>query len=325
MKKILLPFIIVLLTNAMFAQPTNTNISNGNIFDGEPYLAINPANNQNLVTAWMGMKFTNGLFRIAIKTRASFDGGTTWSAVNTMPHMGTAYGSADPSMAFDANGFLYLCYIDYKQNPDSGGIYVSRSADGGLNWDAPSKAFDMYDVANKRPIDRPWLVVDKSSTANAGTLYITTKPAPWIAPPNRPYYKMSSDSGHTWTAIANLDGAGYLTGNSIAAPMAAPVTTIDGKFCAIYPSYVASQNILPCYYFASSNNQGQSFNYNLVYATAPAGADSNLKNGYQLIAHPNDANKLFFVGPVSQNGDADIKALNSTDGGQTWSSTSACE
>jgi hypothetical protein len=320
MKKILLPFIIVLLTNALFAQPTNTNISNGNIFDGEPYLAINPTNNQNLVTAWMGMKFTNGLFRIALKTRASFDGGTTWSAVNTLPHMGTAYGSADPSMAFDANGYLYLSYIDYKQNPDSGGIYVARSADGGLNWDTPSKAFDMYDVANKRPIDRPWLVVDKSAIANAGTLYITTKPAPWIAPPNRPYYKVSSDSGHTWTAIANLDGTGYLTGNSIAAPMAAPVTTIDGKFCAIYPSYVASQNILPCYYFASSNNQGQTFNYNLVYATAPAGADSNLKNGYQLIAHPNDANKLYFVGPVSQNQDADIKAMNSTDGGQTWSS-----
>ena len=237
MKKILLSFIIVLLTNALYAQPTNTNISNGLLFDGEPYLAINPTNNQNLVSAWMGMKFTNGLFKIAIKTRASFDGGNTWSTVNTLPHMGTAYGSADPSMAFDANGFLYIAYIDYKQNPDSGGIYVARSADGGLNWDTPSKAFDMYDVANKRPIDRPWLVVDHSATANAGTLYITTKPAPWIAPPNRPYYKVSSDSGHTWTAIANLDGTGFLTGNCIAAPMAAPVTTIDGRFCAIYPSY----------------------------------------------------------------------------------------
>jgi hypothetical protein len=319
MKKYILLFALYFTFDALFAQPTNTNISNSNIFDGEPYLIINSTNNQNLVTAWMGMKFTNGLFRIAIKTRASFDGGATWSAVNTLPHMGTAYGSADPSMAFDANGYLYLSYIDYKQNPDSGGIYVARSADGGLNWDAPSKAFDMYDVANKRPIDRPWLVVDKSSTANAGTLYITTKPAPWIAPPNRPYYKVSSDSGYTWTSIANLDGTGYLTGNSVAAPMAAPVTTIDGKFCAIYPSYVASQNILPCYYFASSINQGQSFNYNLMYATAPAGADTNLKSGYQLIAHPSDANKLYFVGPVSQNQDADIKALNSTDGGQTWS------
>jgi len=320
MKKYLLPFLFVLFVQLVFAQPNNTNMSNGNLFDGEPYIAINPTNNQNLVSVWMGMKFSNGLFRIAIKTRASFDGGDTWSAVATLPHMGSAHGSADPSLAFDQNGFLYAAYIDYKQNPDSGGIYVARSADGGLSWDVPSKAFDMYDVANKRPIDRPWLVVDKSSTANAGTLYITTKPAPWIAPPNRPYYKVSADSGHTWTNISVLDGAGFLVGNSIAAPMAAPVTTSDGKFCAVYPSYVSSQNILPCYYFASSNNQGQSFTYDLVFATVPAGADTNLKNGYQLIAHPSDANQLYFVGPVSQGGDADIKAMHSLDGGQTWSS-----
>jgi hypothetical protein len=320
MKRYLLPFLFVLFVQLIFAQPNNTNISNGNLFDGEPYIAINPANPQNIVTAWMGMKFSNGLFRTAIKTRSSFDGGDTWSTVNTLPHMGTAYGSADPSLAFDANGYLYCCFIDYKQSPDSGGIYVARSADGGLSWDVPSKAFDMYDVAYKRPIDRPWLVVDKSLTANAGTLYITTKPAPWIAPPNRPYYKVSIDSGHTWTPINSIDGTGYLVGNSIAAPMAAPITTVDGKFCAVYPSYVSSQNILPCYYFASSNNQGQNFNYDLVFATVPAGADSNLKNGYQLIAHPGDASKLYFVGPVSQAGDADIKAMHSNDGGQTWSS-----
>jgi hypothetical protein len=319
MKKYILFLSFSLAFVAINAQPNNINLSNGNLFDGEPYLCINPINNQHIVCAWMGMKFTNGQFKIAIKTRASFNGGNTWSVVSTLPHMGAGHGSADPSMAFDASGFLYLSYIDYKQNPDSGGIYVTRSSNGGLNWDTPSKAFDMYDVAGKRPIDRPWLVVDKSSTANAGTLYITTKPAPWIAPPNRPYYKVSSDSGHTWTAIANLDGTGYLTGNSIAAPMAAPVTTIDGKFCAIYPSYVPLQNILPCYSFASSSNQGQSFNYNIVYAAIPAGADSNLKNGYQLISHPSDANKLYFVGPFSQAGDADIKAFNSIDGGQSWS------
>ena len=166
------------------AQPANTNISNSILFDGEPFLAINPANNQNLAVAWMGLQFSSGQFRIAIKTRASFDGGSTWSPVNSLPHFGSGYGSADPSLAFDRNGLLYACYIDYRESPDSGGIYVARSFDGGLTWDTPSLAFDMYDDPVKRPIDRPWLVVDKSSTPNFGTLYITTKPAPWIAPPS---------------------------------------------------------------------------------------------------------------------------------------------
>ncbi len=320
MKKLILFFIVFLFVQIANAQPVNTNISNGVIFDGEPYLAINPTNNQNLVAAWMGMKFTNGLFRIAIKTRASFDGGTTWSTAAVLPHFGSSYGSADVSMAFEKNGLLYISYIDYRQAPDSGGIYLARSLNGGLSWDTPSKAFDMYDVINKRPIDRPWLVVDNSNTENEGILYITTKPAPWIAPPNRNYFKASADSGHTWTTIASLEGGTHLIGNAIAAPMAAPATTVNGKFCAIYPSYVSSQNIYPAYYFASSANQGQSFSYSTVYAALPAANDTNFKNGYQLITHPSDANKLVFLTPDAQNGDADIKAFRSSDEGQTWSS-----
>jgi hypothetical protein len=73
-------------------------------------------------------------------------------------------------------------------------------------------------------------VVDNSTSSNSGTLYITTKPAPWIAPPNRNYFKCSSDSGHTWTPLANVDGGNYLVGNSIAAPMASPACSMNGKF-----------------------------------------------------------------------------------------------
>lgn len=319
MKKIHCLIFSIVLIQISFAQPANTNISNGVLFDGEPFLAVNPTNNQNLVAAWMSLQFSGGL-KIAIKTRASFNGGNSWSSPVVLPHFGTGFGSADVSMAFDKNGLLYIAYIDYKQAPDSGGIYVARSFNGGLNWDTPSKAFDIYDVPIKRPVDRPWLVVDNSNTINSGTLYITTKPAPWIAPPNRNYFKASVDSGHTWTSIANVDGGTHLVGNLIAAPMATPATTANGNFCAIYPSYVTSQNPLPAYYFAKSNNQGVSFNYTTVYAAIPAANDTNLKNGYLLLANPVDSNKLIFLFSDAQNGDADIKALNSNDGGQTWGS-----
>jgi hypothetical protein len=78
MKKLLTLVLFTLLIQLGISQPVNTDLSNGLIFDGEPYLAINPTNNQNIVAAWMGMKYTSGLFRILIKTRASFDGGNTW-------------------------------------------------------------------------------------------------------------------------------------------------------------------------------------------------------------------------------------------------------
>ncbi|MEI8204199.1 MAG: exo-alpha-sialidase [Bacteroidota bacterium] len=300
------------------AQPVNTNISNGVIFDGEPYVAVNPTNPQNLVAAWMGIKLISGQFPVSIRTRASFDGGNTWSTAIMMPHFGSGFGSADPSMAFDKNGLLYVCYIDYRQSPDSGGVYVARSHDGGLTWDSPSKAFDAYDVAAKRPIDRPWLVVDNSNTPNFGTLYITTKPAPWIPTPNRNYYKVSLDSGHTWSTISNVDGGTHLVGSAIAAPMATPATTVSGKFCAVYPSYVGSQNVYPAYYLATSADKGQTFSYTTVYSALPGANDTNYKNGYQLITHPTDSNKMVFLSPDALNGDDDIMAYSSTNGGQTW-------
>ena len=321
MKKQLALVLFSLLIQLGNSQPVNSDLSNGLIFDGEPYLAINPTNNQNMVAAWMGMKYTSGLFRILIKTRASFDGGNTWSTYNTLPHLGTGFGSADVSMAFDKNGLLYLAYIDYKQSPDSGGIYVTRSMDGGLNWDTPSKAFDMYDVPLKRAIDRPWLVVDNSNTANTGTIYITTKPAPWITPPNRNYYKVSTDSGHTWSAIANVDGGTHLVGDLIAAPMAAPATTINGTFCAMYPSYVASQNIYPAFYLAKSYDKGQTFTYTTAYTTIASTIDTNFKVGYHLATSPIDSNKMVFLSPKSTSGDVDIVALYSNDAGQTWSNS----
>jgi hypothetical protein len=316
--KLFIAYLFLLGGGVISAQPANTNISNGLLFDGEPYLAVNPTNNQNLVAAWMGLKLTSGQLKIAIKTRTSFDGGNSWSIVNTLPHFGTGYGSADVSMAFDKSGLLYICYIDYKQSPDSGGVYVARSSDGGLNWDTPTLAIDMYDDPSKLPIDRPWLVVDHSNTSNAGTLYITTKPPSWIPAPNRNYYKVSTDSGFTWTTIRNIDGGNHLVGNLIQAPMAAPATTLNGNFCAIYPSYVTSQNILPAFYFATSNNQGQSFNYTTVFTAVPAANDTNYKNGYQLLANPADSNQLILFIPDAQNGDGDIEALHSNDGGQTW-------
>jgi hypothetical protein len=318
MKKLLL-LIILFCTSIFTNAQSNINLSNANIFNGEPYLAINPTNTQNLVAAWMSMTFSSGQFVIGIKTRASFDGGTTWSTANILPHFGTGFGSADVSMVFDKNGTLFLSYIDYKQTPDSGGVYVTRSFNGGLNFDAPNKSFDMYEAGTKKPIDRPWLVIDNSNNTNKGTLYITTKPPSWVALPNRNYFKTSSDSGHTWSTIANVDGGSHLVGSLIAQPMATPAVTNNGKFCAVYPSYVTAQNVLPAYYMAASHNKGQNFTYSTVYAATPANADANLKLGYRLIASPSDSNKLCFFIVNAKNGDADIMAINSTDGGQNWS------
>jgi len=312
-------FLSAIYSRPCFAQPANTNISNAIAFDGEPYIAVNPVNEQNLVAAWMGEQYTGGTFKIAITIRSSFDGGNTWSTAVYLPHANVTFGSADVSLAFDKTGLLYLCYIDFDQTNSTGGDYVTRSLNGGLTWDNATEAIDVSDAPGKAPVDRPWMVVDKSNTPNAGTIYITSKPAYWIPPPNRNYYTVSTDSGHTWSAIANVDGGNYLVGNIIAQPMAAPVTTINGNFCAVYPSYLSSQNINAAFYLATSKNKGQSLSYTTVYTGTATPVDTNLKSGYRLAACATDSNKLAFVAVDGTLGEADVYALHSNNGGQTWS------
>src|SRR6185436_19912413 len=113
------------------SQLQNINVSGGVSFDGEPFLAVNPVNPQNMVIAWMGVTIVGGV-KIWIKSKASFDGGTSWGSYNVQSHLAPTTHSADVSMCFRSDGTLFMSYIDYRQNPDSGDVIVSRSIDGGI-------------------------------------------------------------------------------------------------------------------------------------------------------------------------------------------------
>src|SRR5437764_8388626 len=114
MKKPLLILLCLFLFKLSSAQISNINISNGVTFDGEPYLAVNPANPQNMVIAWMGVTITGGI-RVSIKSKASFDGGQTWGSYHVQPHVSSTHHSADVSMSFSNDGTLYMSYVDYRQ------------------------------------------------------------------------------------------------------------------------------------------------------------------------------------------------------------------
>ena len=73
--------ILLVFSGPAFGQ--DTRISVGEIFDGEPFMTINPSNPQHLVVAWMGF---DGLDLVQIKVRISLDGGTTWSTPIDIPH-----------------------------------------------------------------------------------------------------------------------------------------------------------------------------------------------------------------------------------------------
>lgn len=309
MKKLL--YFAIFLSSYVSAIAQNQNLSGGAVFEGEPFLAVNPNNSQHIVVAWMG--FTGGP-GLSIKTKASFNGGVSWSTVKVLPHFSASFKSADPSLVFDNAGIVYACYIDYRESPDSGGVYVIKSMDGGLNWVMPSKAIDIFADGSKKPIDRPWMSIDKINNH----LYITSKPPSWVAAPNRPYFVASTDAGSSWQTIRYLDTLGFLTGNFIAAPMATNAVSSDGVFYAVYPSYVPSQNVLPGYLLAKSTSDGATFSYSPVLYTSVTGSDTLAKLGYKLLSDPSNPDHLVFVYLLKPSGDLDVFIAESYNAGTSW-------
>ena len=311
----LLPFLLI----SFLSLAQNQNISGGVIFEGEPYMIQNPKNPNHFVVAWIGYIFGKP---ISIKTKATFDGGKTWSNYSFLPHHGTSFHSADPSMAFDKNGNLFACYIDHYETAttDSGGVYVAKSLDGGLTWTGgTSKVIDINADGTKYPLDRPWLSIDNSNGAFQGHQYVTTKPAPWVAAPNRPYFEYSTN-GSTWLPWRHLDTTNFLVGNFISAPMAVCATASNGNLFCLYPSYVSSQNILPGFILAKSTNGGVTFSYHgAFYQTSNQGTkDTSAKLGYHIFIDPTDTNHIAFIAAGNPVNDYDIFLVESKDGGNTW-------
>lgn len=306
-------FICFLVFNT-FAQ--NFNLTNVSTFEGEPYLAINPTNPQNIAVAWMGYVFGGGT-SLSIKTKMSVNGGLTWSSTQIIPHKSSSFKSADPTMAFDATGKLFLAYIDYRQSPDSGGVYLVTSNDGGATWSSPTLVISALADGSKIPLDRPWLTVD-----NAGnTICVTTKPAPWVSPPNRPYFTNSTNGGMSFNQWRYLDTTNYLVGNNIAAPMAVPAIT-GNTLIAIYPSYLPSQSPFAKYILAKTTNSGGTFTYSTVINNPFNSGASNdsAKLSYRLIVNPSNSNHYVFTIIGSLSGvDLDVYIIETLDGGVTWS------
>jgi hypothetical protein len=306
---------IVALTNAQ-----NLNLSTGVVFDGEPFIAVNPNNNQHLVVAWMGFQFGQ---KIVIKTKVSFDGGNTWSSSTSLPHIEATNGSADPNMYFDDDGNVYLCYIDFdNEDFENGYVVVSKSSDG-LTWDPPVIAIDIEDCPGKLCVDRPWMVIDRSGGALDGNIYISsmTLDHPDVVPPMHPFLVTSFDGGQSFTAPRHLDTINYLVGNEIKQPMPSPAMSANGTLHAIYPTYETSQNVFPQYIHVTTQDGGNSLNHNVQETVMQATGFQvypDTKSAHLLVADPSDENHLALLFLRIDDADFNVYLSESFDAGQNW-------
>jgi hypothetical protein len=134
-----------------FAPGCGQEVVCGTVYVGsevEPYVAINPANSQNLVGVWQQDRWSNGGAQ-GLLAAFSTDGGQTW-ITRQAPFSRCSGGHAlnggdyaratDPWITFGADGTAYwmaMTITDVPSGENISAMRVSRSTDGGNTWSQP--------------------------------------------------------------------------------------------------------------------------------------------------------------------------------------------
>lgn len=176
-----------------FRLPGNMTLDDA----AEPFVAVNPTNPKNIVTAWIQGPIQNNV------AAASFDGGTTWQQV-TLPLTTCSGGSyslaGDPWLSFAPSGDLYAIGLAGPSLSSISAV-VCKSSDGGLQWSSPvvldtprfspDKTTITADPTDSHFVYAAW---DRLNFKNRGELGFTR----------------STDGGKTWEAprsiFATLNG-----------------------------------------------------------------------------------------------------------------------
>lgn len=111
----------------------------------EPFVAVNPANENNLVGGWQQDRWSNGGSN-ATYYGYSTDAGTTWHNSSLQPKFSRCTGggpnnggdyerATDPWVTVSPNGIAYSFALGFNQTLSAeNAMLVSRSADGGNTW-----------------------------------------------------------------------------------------------------------------------------------------------------------------------------------------------
>jgi hypothetical protein len=143
------------INEAALSVAPNEAVATGSGVQQNPSIAVDPANPDHIVVAYMDNTLVNTGYA-GIGVAVSTDGGSTWQHTSIPLPSGFNQGAATPTVQFDGRGNVFvefmaatflgpnkpaLTFPNNTQVSDgfesNNGIFVSRSSDGGLTWGLP--------------------------------------------------------------------------------------------------------------------------------------------------------------------------------------------
>ncbi len=239
----------------------------------------------------------------------TFDGGQTWQD-ELIPGLDDFDAAGNPSVAIGRNGRAWFCGIHFNRDNDRGGIFISRSEDGGLNWGELTYLIVHPDEQNPPFEDKPYIAVDNTEGEFDGRLYVS-----WTRfGTGQIYFSRSENDGDDWTEPMRLyenNGQGSL-----------PVVASDGGLYVIWKDYTEDR-IIGRY----SNDGGESFRDifvvtetdGLSYYLAPTELRVNSIPSVAIdISNEEHRDRIYVAWADERNGDTDILMVWSDDGAENW-------
>lgn len=188
-----------------------------------------------------------------------------------------------------------------------------------MTWTSPVEAVDGL-VTSDKPVDRPWIVADKTGGSYDGNLYITTKNYEDGITTNHVYFTKSTDNGLTWDPLTIVDDS---IPCDLVTSMGALTVGADGTIYIAYISYHTVMSLFPRIILSKSMDGGSTFTESIVTnVTGASVINDTLQGSVNLSANPTDPNNLIFTFTDGRNGDADILCIRSSNGGSTWNNVS---
>ncbi len=287
-------------------------------FFTEPSIGVNPANPLQVVAA----------FQDNAHIAYSVDGGRHWQLATGIEPPNYRV-SGDVSVTFDNQGHAYICYMAFDKlgtfdywghNSSRNGIYVRRSLDGGMTWEAQDiAATEQPDQATVPWEDKPYIVADTGRGPHAGNLYIGW--TRWTLSDSQILFVRSTDHGKTWSKPVEIDNIRGLPrdDNGAIEGFAGAV----GPDSTLYAVWTDGNHVV----FTTSRDGGATFSHTRnIIDTAPTmftlQAVSRANGFAQIAIDPRGGAKggrLYLTWSDYRNGDVDVFCSTSANHGETWS------